>query len=194
MPRSKRILYDGAVYHIIQRGHNKDRLFRKPKDYKVFKAIIQKYKRLFLFDIYHYCLMSNHIHILLKAVNGSDLPRIIQGVTQSYSYYYRKTYNYCGYVYQNRYKSFLIEDDSYLLECGRYIERNPLRAGMVTWLSQYYWSSYNFYAKGRFDAIITEDPLYGQLGPDSNARMMKYCEYMSEPRPYEKVLDVALMR
>ena len=82
--------------------------------------------------------MANHFHLLLKVGNGTELPKIIHGITQSYSYYYRKTYKRVGYVYQNRYKSFLIEDDSYLLECGRYIERNPLRAGIVKDLSQYY--------------------------------------------------------
>jgi len=164
MPRSKRLIYDGAIYHIAQRGHNKDRLFKSPQDYMALKQIIHLYKGRFIFDIYHYCFMSNHIHILLKVTNGMDFPRILQGITQSYSFHYRKTYKYSGYVYQNRYKSFLIEEDLYLLECGRYIERNPLRAGIVKDLSQYYWSSYNFYAKGRFDGIITMNPLYEALG------------------------------
>lgn len=193
MPRSKRILYDGAVYHIVQRGHNKDRLFKSPKDYKTLKEIIRRYKERFTFDIYHYCLMSNHIHVLLKVTNGEELPRILQGITQSYSFYYRKTYNYSGYVYQNRYKSFLIKEDSYLLECGRYVERNPLRAGLVKELSQYYWSSYNFYARGRFDNIITMNSLYKALGATAQEQMLKYREYVLESRPYEDVLDKAMI-
>ena len=193
MPRSKRMLYDGAVYHIVQRGHNKDRLFKTPQDYKVFKGIIKRYKERFIFDIYHYCLMPNHIHVLLKVRDGKELPRILQGITQSYSFHYRKTYNYSGYVYQNRYKSFLIEEDSYLLECGRYIERNPLRAGLVKELSQYYWSSYNFYAKGKFDDIITMNPLYEAIGATAQERMLKYRGYVLELRPYEKVLDKAMI-
>lgn len=193
MPRSKRMLYDSAVYHIVQRGHNKDRLFKSPQDYKVFKEIIRKYKKRFIFDIYHYCFMSNHIHMLLKTENGGNLPRILQGITQSYSFHYRRAYNYSGYVYQNRYKSFLIENDSYLLECGRYIERNPLRAGIVKDLAQYYWSSYNFYAKCKFDDIITMNPLYKDLGSTAQERMLKYREYVLESRPYEKVLDKAMI-
>ncbi|MDD5174084.1 MAG: transposase [Candidatus Omnitrophica bacterium] len=193
MPRSKRMLYDGAVYHIVQRGYNKDKLFKKPQDYRFFKDIIRKYKKRFVFDIYHYCLMSNHIHLLLKVENGNDLPRILQGITQSYSFYYRKAYSYVGYVYQNRYKSLLIEDDSYLLECGRYIERNPLRAGIVKDLSQYYWSSYNFYAKDRFDDILTINPLCDSFGTTAKEKMLKYHEYVLQPRPYENVLDDALV-
>lgn len=193
MPRSKRVLYDGAVYHIVQRGHNKDMLFKNPGNYKVFKEMIRKYKKRFIFDIYHYCFMPNHIHMLLKVERGEDLPRTLQGITQSYSFYYRMPYNYSGYVYQNRYKSFLIEDDSYLLECGRYIERNPLRADLVKDLSQYDWSSYNFYAKGKFDDVITMNPLYEYLGATPQERMAKYREYVLEPRPYEKVLDKAMV-
>ncbi len=189
MGRQKRILYDGAIYHIVQRGHNKDRLFKNAKDYKVFKDFIRKYKDKHVFDIYHYCLMSNHFHILLKIYKGDTLPKIMHGITQSYSYYYRKTYNRIGYVYQNRYKSFLIEDDSYLLECGRYIERNPLRAGIVKDLSQYNWSSYNFYAKGRPDDIITENPLYQDMGKTPEERQRRYRIYVLEARPYERIVD-----
>jgi len=193
MPRSKRVLHDGAVYHIVQRGHNKDRLFNDYKDYKVFKGLVRKYKSRFTFDIYHYCIMSNHIHILLKAITGSDLPKIMQGITQSYSFYYRLKYKYSGYVYQNRYKSYLIEDDSYLMDCGRYIERNPLRAGIVESVSQYRWSSYNFYAKGYPDGIITPDPIYEGFGATPEERRCNYREYVLEERSYEKVLDKALL-
>lgn len=193
MGRAKRILYDVAVYHIVQRRHNKDRLFKNVKDYKVFKDFIRKYKEKFIFDIYHYCIMSNHFHILLKVHNGITLPRIMHGITQSYSYYYRKIYKRIGYVYQNRYKSFLVEDDSYLLECGRYIERNPLRAEIVKDLSQYYWSSYNFYAKSRPDDIITENPLYKDMGKTSEERQCHYCDYTLEARPYEKIVDKVML-
>ena len=141
-----------------------------------------------MFDVYHYCIMSNHFHILLKVQNGAELPKIIHGITQSYSYYYRKMYERVGYVYQNRYKSFLIEENSYLLECGRYIERNPLRAGMVKDPAQYYWSSYNFYAIGRQDDIISDNPLYADMGKTHNERQYRYRSYISEARPYEKMV------
>jgi putative transposase len=193
MGRAKRVLCDDGVYHIVQRGHNKDRLFKAAKDYKAFKDFIRKYKEKYLFDIYHYCIMSNHFHLLLNIHKGDDLPKIMHGIAQSYSYCYRKTYKRVGYVYQNRYKSFLIEDDSYLLECGRYIERNPLRARIVKDLSQYHWSSYNFYAKGMPDDIITESPLYKDMGKTSEERQCRYREYLSEARPYESMVDKAML-
>ena len=193
MGRVKRLLYDGAVYHIVQRGHNKGRLFKNAKDYKAFKDFIRKYKERYIFDIYHYCIMSNHFHMLLKIREGFALPKVIHGITQSYSYYYRKAYKRIGYVYQNRYKSFLIEDDSYLLECGRYIERNPLRAGIVKDLSQYYWSSYNFYARGRPDDIITENPLYKDMGKVPEEKQRRYRDYVLEARPYDKIVEKAML-
>ena len=107
MGRTRRVLYDGAVYHIIQRGHNKDILFNNQKDHKALKELIRKYKSKYAFDIYHYCVMSNHFHILLRIQEGIVLPKIMHGITQSYSYYYRKSYGRVGHVYQNRYKSFL---------------------------------------------------------------------------------------
>jgi putative transposase len=193
MGRAKRVLIDGGVYHIVQRGHNKDRLFKNISDIKTFKEFIRKYKNRYLFDIFHYCIMSNHFHILVKIYKGGDLPKVIHGITQSYSYYYRKTYRRVGYVYQNRYKSFLVEDDAYLLECGRYIERNPLRAGMVKDLAHYHWSSYSFYAKGMPDDIITENPLYKNMGKVPDERQRRYRDYVLEARPYEKMVDKIML-
>ena len=193
MARAKRVLIDGGIYHIVQRGHNKDKLFKKADDYKVFKDFVRKYKDKYIFDIFHYCIMSNHFHILLRIHKGDDLPKLMHGITQSYSYHYRKTYRRIGYVYQNRYKSFLIEDDAYLLECGRYIERNPLRAGMVKDLAHYYWSSYNFYAKGESDDIITENPMYKYMGRTPDERQHRYRDYVLEARPYERIVDEVML-
>ena len=115
----------------------------------------------------------------------------MQAVSLSYSAYYRKRYKYAGYLWQGRFKSVHIDNDSYLLECARYIERNPLRTKrrMVEDLSEYRWSSYNFYANGQTDDIITVNPLYNGLGQTAQARRVKYKEYILTPRPYEKILD-----
>ncbi len=194
MPRSRRILYDGATYHIVQRGHNKDILFKEVKDYKAFKRIMRRYKKRYSFDICHYCIMPNHFHILLKVLIGDDLPKIIHSISQSYSFYYKKRYDHAGYLYQNRYKSYIIENDSYLLECGRYIERNPVRAGIVADPSEYSWSSYNFYTKDYIDTLITADPLYITLGRTKAKRQKAYINYVTETRPYETLVDKVILR
>ena len=192
MARGARLLVDGGVYHITNRGHNRYRLFHSLDDYKIYKKLIKDYKKKFNFDIFHYCLMPNHTHILIKVAIGNELPRIMQGINQSYAKHYKRVYKLIGNLFQGRYNSIFIDSDEYLLECGRYIERNPLRAGMVADLSEYYFSSYNFYANGRGDDIITLDPCYIALSEDPKERKRLYKEYVLQKRPYEVIVDKGL--
>lgn len=176
MPRIGRLVQDNGVYHILNRGHDRRKLFPSPEDFEVFKAIIARYKEKFEFDLSHYCLMPNHFHLLLKIKRGDDLKFLMKGICQSYSFHYKRGYKLSGYLFQNRYKNIPIFKDEYLMECGRYIERNPVRAGMVENPSAYYWSSYNFYAKGKPDDIITPDPSYEALSHVDSERMARYIE------------------
>ncbi|MFA5094153.1 MAG: transposase [Candidatus Omnitrophota bacterium] len=192
MPRIKRDIVDGGIYHILNRGHNKDKIFAAPEDYNTFKKIIERYKERFFFDLYHYCIMPNHFHLLIKIANAEDMSRLMKGVCQSYANYYKMKYEHIGYLFQNRYKSILIDDDSYLLECARYIERNPVRAEIVEIISDYRWSSYNYYASGFCDSLITADPLFGTLADSTTTRRSSYVEYVSKPRPYEAIVDEKL--
>jgi len=192
MPRNNRILVDGGVYHITSRGHNRYTLFHSIDDYKKYRKFIRDYKKKFIFDIFHYCLMPNHTHILMKVEKGDELPRIMQGINQSYAQYYKVIYQLTGNLFQGRYKSILIDTDEYLLECGRYIERNPLRAKIVSDLSDYEFSSYNYYVKGRKDDIVTPDPCYLALSKDPGERMRLYKEYVLQKRPYETMVDKGL--
>lgn len=159
MGRPSRILVDNGVYHIINRGHNRYRIFNSLDDYKTYKKIIRHYKKKFSFDLFHYCLMPNHIHLLFRVSSGSDLPGLMQAITQGYARYYKKRYGLIGNLFQGRYKGLYIEKDEYLLDCGRYIERNPLRANIVGDLSEYYFSSFGYYSKGREDDIVSSSPL-----------------------------------
>jgi len=193
MPRRCRLVYDNAIYHVINRGHNKYKLFRKQGDFKMFKDIIRKYKESYPFELYHYVFMSNHFHLLFKIKRADALSKIMKGICQSFANYYKKSYNHVGYLFQNRYKSIHIQKDSHLLECARYIERNPLRAGAVENISNYFWSSYNFYANAASDEIITENPLYETFGTDIRQRQQAYKEYVSTSRPYEELLDDAIV-
>jgi len=192
MGRKGRVLIDGGVYHIINRGHNRYKLFRGLNDYKEYKEVIRSYKIKFSFELFHYCLMPNHIHLLLRISKGQDLPHLMQGITQKYAKHYRRMYKLIGNLFQGRYKSLYIDKDTYLLECGRYIERNPLRARMVTDIGQYYFSSYNFYARGKIDDIITTNPLYKELASDTTERMKLYVDYIIQERPYEGIVDKEL--
>lgn len=192
MARQERGLVDGGYYHIITRGIDRRRLFKTIADYECFLGSARVNLNKFDLHIFHYCLMPNHIHLLIKVGKVADLPKFMQVLLQSYAHYFRKKYRSTGFVFQNRYKSKYINNDAYLLECGRYIERNPLRAQLILDINAYRWSSYLFYANGSEDAIIkTMNPLYIALADVDQRRRELYVRYVSETRPYEDMLDRA---
>lgn len=193
MPRRPRVLIDGGYYHILTRGNDRRKVFRYKQDYNYFLKIIKGYLAKFQVNILHYCLMPNHIHLLIQAQKGKDLPKFMQAVLQVYASYFRKKYNSVGFVFQNRYKSYLIEKESYLFECARYIERNPVRAKIVSNLLDYPWSSFSFYTKRIDRGIITTlNPSYLELAKTESERRQLYQNYVSEERPYEDIVDKVL--
>src|SRR3989338_10330805 len=159
MPRKPRILTDSGIYHLISRGNNRQVLFRESADFQAYLDFIGLVKKEYTFHLFHYCLMSKHVHLVARFFDQEGLQKVMQRINLNYAKLYRRKYRYCGHVFQDRFKSFPIEADSYVLECGRYIERNPLKAKMVEKLADYPWSSYSFYASGGERPVITENPL-----------------------------------
>lgn len=193
MPRHGRKLVDGGHYHILTRGNDRRALFKQDQDYRVFTGLIIKYLEIFSISILHYCLMNNHIHLLLKLDVSMELPKFMQGILQSYANYFRKQYDSAGFLFQNRYKSFLIDSERYLLEAARYIERNPLRAKIVNVLEEYPWSSYLFYACGKPDKLINKPSSdYLGLGKTQESRQLKYIEFIDVARVFDELIDEAL--
>jgi len=139
MPRGPRAIYKDAIVNVTSRGNNKRIIFRKEKDYKYFKVLLLKYKKRYDFKLFHYCLMRNHVHLLLKIGEPITLAKFMQGLQQSYYNYFRRKYGYVGRFWQGRFHSKLIKDDNYLLTAGLYIERNPSKAGLVVSPSEYKW-------------------------------------------------------
>ncbi len=185
MPRKDRELYDGAVYHVINRGHNKQILFRCDEDYRELRGIIKRYKRKYGFKVLNYCFIINHFHMIIQINKGETLPWIMQSIAQAYAKYHKKQYRNVGYLFQGRYKSHIIENDAYLLECARYVERNPLAAELISDLNEYEWSSYNYYSLGKKDEIIDGNILYEQFGVNETERRAYYAHYVLQPRPEE---------
>jgi len=192
MPRIARNLIDNGYYHIVTRGLDRRRLFRYRQDYQLFLDITVTYLKEYKAYILHYCLMPNHLHFLLKAEIASDMPKFMQVTLQVYAANFRKKYKTTGFVFQNRYKSRLIDNDAYLLECARYIERNPIRAKLIEDASEYPWSSFSYYAKGTKDKIITFDnPLYLNMALTTAERRQAYARFIAEDRPYDPIVDKA---
>jgi putative transposase len=194
MPRHPRRLQDHGFYHVIARANNRLFVFQSFRDFAFFKVLLHRAKEEHRFRLFHYCLMSNHFHLLVQLERANSLPRIAQALLFGYSSYYRKRRGYVGHLWQGRYKSPLIEKESYLLQCAAYIERNPLRAGMVGNLSDYPWSSYPYYALGRNDSIIDKNPLYDEhFGVLEQEARGRYRAFIALENPYESKLDQALI-
>lgn len=142
MPRGKRILLNNVYYHIINRGNQRMNIFSDCSDFERYLALLKHYKHKYSCDLFGYCLMPNHIHLILLPKQLCHLPAIMQRITQSYTWWFNKKYNKVGRLWQGRFKSMVIEKDDYFLECVYYIEKNPVRAGIVSNPGDYPWSSY----------------------------------------------------
>ncbi|MDP2831645.1 MAG: transposase [Candidatus Omnitrophota bacterium] len=193
MPRTARVLVDQGYYHIVTRGIDCRRLFRYKQDYELFLGIVATYLKQFKVHVMNYCLMPNHVHLLMKAEIALDLPMFMKAILQVYAAKFRRKYKSAGFVFQNRYKSRLIDNDAYLLECARYIERNPVRAKIVVDVSAYSWNSYHYYAKGAADKIITlSNPLYLDMADTDIKRREAYASFIHLQRVYDPIVDKAL--
>ena len=193
MPRNPRVLKDEGFYHLIARGNNHHLVFALPGGFEQFRKLLLESKRKFPWKLSHYCLMANHVHLLGQIERGNDLPKLMQFLLLEYSRWYRKQTGYSGHLWQGRYKSPLIERESYFLECGRYIERNPIRAGLVQRPEDYVWSSYRYYAFGEADPLVEEDPYYRDLGLTVETRQKVYREFVRLEGPYDRLIDHSLV-
>ena len=156
MPRVARIKSNYGVYHIIMRGINRQTIFEDEEDYAKFIQTMQKYKEMCEYKIYAYCLMGNHMHLLLKE-GKEPLETVMRRICGSYVFWYNKKYKRIGYLFQDRYKSEPVENDVHFLTVLRYIFHNPLKAGVVTDILNYKWTNYLDYLEGIIDGNIEGD-------------------------------------
>lgn len=165
MPRSARQLDTEGTYHLIVRGNNRLKLFRYPRDHLAIYRRLLRYCRPQLLHVYHYCLMQTHLHMLCFVPDTALLPKIMAGFQLSYFHHYQRLYPFRGHLWHSRYRSIPITEESHLLQCARYIELNPVHAGMVGKPGDYPWSSYDFYATGKPDPLLYPNPFFvGEWG------------------------------
>jgi putative transposase len=186
MPRKPRRESESGVYHFIVRGVNKKKLFHRPEDYEFYRALLVEYKTALGIEIYHYCLMNNHVHLVLKAPDLSTLSRFGHFTQRRHAYYYCKTYRWAEQVFRKRFLSLPIENDAYLLECGRYVERNPLEAKLIDRIEDYPYTSLPFYIAGKADALVSESPAFLSLSVDERERRRIYRFYVLQERIKEE--------
>lgn len=174
MARSARLLLSQSYYHIMTRGNNKNVVFRDNDDYDYFLKLISKYKQKHPFNLYHYCLMPNHVHLQIKTKNASDFAVFMKKINLAYFHHYRQKYGWTGHLWQGRYKSQPIGKDAYFIQCGKYIELNPARKNLAQNPRDYFYSSYNYYAFGGPNVLITEDIFYNGLAKTKKERQKAY--------------------
>lgn len=153
-------------------------VFFEDKDKSYYSFLLHKFKGKNNISIFHYCLMNNHVHLILWVNKGSCLAKYIKQVNLSYFHFFKNKYGYVGHFWQNRYKSSIIDTDHYLLQCGKYIELNPVRAGIVISPEEYRFSSYHYYAAGAHDPLITPNPVYLETPCSEEKRLQFYKEFV----------------
>lgn len=184
------------IFHLINRGNKKEAVFNETKEYLYFIKLLKEYRRRFGLKIYHWVLMPNHYHLLLEIDEPERVSSFMAGINRAYTCYYHKNYLTSGFLWQGRFKLQAVEKGEYLLACGRYIERNPVRAGIVSQAQEYIFSSARFYCSGEQDGVTTESPVFGDFGRDANLRRIAYKEFLcnfnnNEDEMFRKV-DVPL--
>lgn len=188
MARPLRIEFNGAYYHVLSRGNNRFDIFKSKDDYIDFLDLLGELSERFSVLIYAYVLMGNHYHLLLQT-QKSNLSRAMQWLGTAYTRRFNIRHSQTGHLFQGRFKSILVEDDSYFINLSCYIHCNPLRAGMVKHLGDYRWSSYPHYAYGkkRPEWLII-DRLLSYFGNDPGCYRDKVKEYAKESESiWEKV-------
>ncbi len=169
MARPLRIEYPGALYHVINRGHRKEKIFRRVADREIFLEKLIAARRKFGIVVHAYCLMDNHFHLLIETPNA-NLARAMHTFHASYANWFRVKYQLVGSVFQGRYKAVLVERDDYLVRLSAYIHLNPVRAGLVDEPEEHRWSSYGQYLTGEATELLSPATVLKYAGGPENYR------------------------
>jgi putative transposase len=179
MPRTARVAPKEHAYHVLTRGNNRQDVFEDEEDFRKYLELLLRYKDKYHFKLYHYVLMTNHVHLVIEPTeDGGSLSEIMKGINLAYAQHYKRKYNHTGHFWQDRYKSIIISKDEYLLACGSYVELNPVRAKIVEDPKDYRWSSYQAYGYGKKDEVVDVHPVYLRLSEDEIERRKKYRQFI----------------
>jgi putative transposase len=168
----------------MQRGHNRQVVFVSDDDFLYYRDNLILFKKEFGCKIYSYCLMTNHVHLIVDpGKNPESLSLFMKRLAGRQTRYVNKVEKRSGSLWEGRFKSSIVSSKEYLLSCSRYIELNPVRAGMVEEPSAYKWSSFAKKAKGKPDSVVDYDFIYSALGENAAERQRAYNEYVYQTIP-----------
>lgn len=174
MPRQARITLSNVPLHVVQRGNNRQACFFSPDDYRRYLEWLGEHAEITGCRIHAYVLMTNHIHLLLSAEHANAPAAMMKALSQRYVQYVNRIHRRSGTLWEGRYRSSPVQEDGYFLTCQRYIELNPVRAGIVDHPGDYRWTSYHANGHGVSDPLVTTHDVYERLAPDKESRRAAY--------------------
>ena len=190
MSRRPRVVIPGVPLHIIQRGNNRQACFGSEKDYRRYLEWLGEYSQKECCQIHAYALMTNHVHLLVSSEETSGFGNLMKRLGQRYVQYFNRTHGRSGTLWEGRFRSSLLEAEPYLLICQRYIELNPVRAGMVKHPVDYPWSSYHANANNQSSDMVHPHDVYQKLGKTMKERSAVYkelCEMEIKPDIMDRI-------
>jgi putative transposase len=190
MARKPRIHYPGAIYHVMLRGNAKQPIFHKDEECRYFEKILAQELEQYSFELHAYCWMKNHVHMALQ-VKDRPLSKLMQNISQRYTYWVNKRYDRVGHLFQGRYKAILVDKDAYLKELIRYIHLNPVRANTVADPKDYLLSSHAAYAGHvKPPSWLTIDWGLSQFGKTESVARAGYLHFMGQTTEKELLKEL----
>jgi len=180
----KKTIYEGAIYHIIQRAPGKDILFVEDNDYLYFLHLLKETRRKFSFSVYCFCLMPNHLHILLK-IKKINLSEGMKSLFTKYALYFNAKYKRKGHVFYGNYRAFLCLDDRYLIAASVYIHLNPYKANLVKDPVDYKWSSISAYYNLPANIFLDYRYVLNVLNDDVKKASLSYMNIVMQGKPLD---------
>ena len=189
MPRKARVIVPNCPHHIVQRGHNKNATFVLEQDFRYYLETLRKFKNEYSIKIYAWCLMTNHVHLILEPNDDNEsISKLMKRLAGRQSAYVNKLEKRSGTLWEGRFKSSPIQSDEYLLPCVRYIELNPVKARMVSKPEDYKWSSYHERLGLRNDKLLDLDPCFLGLSKNEKNRIKMYKHFLASEISNEETL------
>lgn len=174
MARLPRISPLGIPQHIIQRGNNRQACFVSEQDYSVYASWLGEYANTFNVSLHSWVFMTNHVHLLATPHGSGGVSKMMQALGRRYVRYFNREYQRTGTLWEGRFRASLVQTETYLLACQRYIELNPVRAGMVSDPADYHWSSYQAHGLGKHIEMHSAHEQYLSLGKTGSSRQDSY--------------------
>jgi putative transposase len=180
----------GIPVHITHRGNNRQRCFYEDADRAFYLFHLRRLLPHAQCKLHAYCLMTNHVHVLLTPTALDSCARLMKGLAQLHTQYVNRTYGRSGSLWEGRFHSCLVQSEGYLLNCYRYVELNPVDAGVCAHPAKYEWSSYQANGQGVFDAAITPHDEYVRLGGTAHSRRAAYRDLVATPMDPERIEEI----